>query len=60
MAANHMETDIAIIGGGGAGVAAAIEAGDVGAKVTLIEQADTLGGTAAISGGGCFIVGTSF
>ena len=53
-----MEADIAIIGGGGAGVAAAIEAGAAGAKVALIEQFDALGGTAAISGGGCLIVGT--
>ena len=58
MAVSQMDTDVAIIGGGGAGVAAAIEAGDAGAKVVLLEQADALGGTAAISGGGCLIVGT--
>jgi len=58
MADKQVEADIAIVGGGGAGIAAAIEAGDAGAKITLIEQADELGGTAAISGGGCFIVGT--
>jgi len=58
MAEHHVEADIAIIGGGGAGVAAAIEAGAAGAKVALIEQFDALGGTAAISGGGCLIVGT--
>ena len=58
MAEQRMEADIAIIGGGGAGVAAAIEAGAAGAKVALIEQFDALGGTAAISGGGCLIVGT--
>ena len=58
MAENHVEADIAIIGGGGAGIAAAIEASDAGAKVALIEQSDTLGGTAIISGGGCLIVGT--
>lgn len=58
MAENHLEADIAIIGGGGAGIAAAIEAGEAGAKIVLIEQADTLGGTAIISGGGCLIVGT--
>jgi flavocytochrome c len=50
--------DVAIIGGGGAGIAAAIEAGGAGAKIALVEQGDTLGGTAAISGGGCLIVGT--
>ncbi len=58
MTENHLEADIAIVGGGGAGIAAAIEAGDAGAKSVLLEQADTLGGTAIISGGGCCIVGT--
>ena len=58
MSKNHLEADVVVIGGGGAGVAAAIEAGEAGAKVVLIEQADALGGTAAISGGGCMIVGT--
>jgi flavocytochrome c len=55
---NRLETDIAVIGGGGAGIAAALEAGDAGAKIVLLEHAESLGGTAAISGGGCFIVGT--
>src|SRR3989338_8188970 len=58
MAEQRMEADIAIIGGGGAGVAASMEAGAAGAKVALIEQFDALGGTAIISGGGCLIVGT--
>jgi len=58
MAETHLETDVAIIGGGGAGIPAAIEAAEAGARVVLLEQADTLGGTAAISGGGCLIVGT--
>ena len=58
MADNRVDADVTIIGGGGAGIAAALEAGDFGAKVAVIEQADHLGGTAAISGGGCCIVGT--
>ncbi len=58
MPENKMEADVAIVGGGGAGVAAAIDAGAAGAKIVLIEQAETLGGTAIISGGGCCIVGT--
>jgi flavocytochrome c len=58
MADNHLEADVAIIGAGGAGVAAALEAGEAGAKMILLEQDEKLGGTAAISGGGCFIVGT--
>jgi predicted oxidoreductase len=52
------EADVVIIGGGGAGVAAALDAGATGAAVILLEQDGKLGGTAATSGGGCFIVGT--
>jgi flavocytochrome c len=55
---SRLETDVTIIGGGGAGIAAALEAADAGARMVLLEQADKLGGTAATSGGGCFIVGT--
>ncbi|MGH7775378.1 MAG: FAD-dependent oxidoreductase [Candidatus Binatia bacterium] len=55
---NHLGVDVAIIGGGGAGIAAAIEVGKTGARGVVLEQADLLGGTAAISGGGCLIVGT--
>jgi predicted oxidoreductase len=58
MAETRLDTDITIVGGGGAGVAAALEAGDAGARVVLLEQDETLGGTAATSGGGCLIVGT--
>src|SRR5262245_50243060 len=58
MARRRLETDVAIIGGGGAGVAAALEIGDAGGGMLVLEQGDELGGTAATSGGGCFIVGT--
>src|SRR5262245_42657724 len=58
MTERRVEADIAIIGRGGAGVAAALEAKVAGAKAILLEQDDALGGTAATSGGGCFIVGT--
>ena len=58
MTVSRLEADVAIIGGGGAGIAAALEAGEAGASIVLLEQADALGGTAAISGGGCLIVGT--
>ncbi len=54
----RLEVDVAIIGTGGAGLAAAIEARAVGARVALLEQAETLGGASIISGGGCFIVGS--
>ncbi|MBI4524737.1 MAG: FAD-dependent oxidoreductase [Deltaproteobacteria bacterium] len=54
----HLTTDIAIIGSGGAGLAAAIEAREAGAHVIIMEQAETLGGASIISGGGCLIVGS--
>lgn len=50
--------DVLIVGSGGAGAAAAIEARRAGADVDVIEQESTLGGAAAISGGGCFVVDT--
>ncbi|MEE9522270.1 MAG: FAD-dependent oxidoreductase, partial [candidate division NC10 bacterium] len=54
----RIETDVAIVGSGGAGMAAAVEARSAGARVAVIEQAETLGGAAIISGGGCCIAGT--
>jgi len=50
--------DVAIIGGGGAGLAAAIEAKGAGASVAMIEKTDALGGAAILSGGGCLIAGS--
>ena len=45
------QTDVLIIGAGAAGMAAALAAHDGGARVTLMEKGERLGGTAAISGG---------
>jgi flavocytochrome c len=56
--ATQYQTDIAIIGSGGAGIAAGIEACDAGASVIVFEKAPEPGGTAIISGGGCCLVGT--
>jgi len=56
--AKRLNVDVAIIGTGGAGLAAAIEARKAGARVALVEQQDTLGGASIISGGGCCIAGT--
>jgi flavocytochrome c len=53
-----VETDVAIIGGGGAGIPGAIEVARAGGRCVVLEQANECGGTAAISGGGCCIVGT--
>ncbi|MEC7490167.1 MAG: FAD-binding protein [Pseudomonadota bacterium] len=54
----NYETEVAIIGSGGAGIAAGIEALDVGAAVISFEKANMPGGAAIISGGGCCIVGS--
>jgi flavocytochrome c len=58
MAGKQYETDVAIIGVGGAGMAAGIEARDAGARAIAFEKRDELGGAAIISGGGCCIVGS--
>jgi len=58
MANSSLPVDVAIIGGGGAGIPAAIEVARAGGKALVLEQASECGGTAAISGGGCCIVGT--
>jgi predicted oxidoreductase len=52
------ETDIAIIGAGGAGIAAGLEARAAGARAIAFEQSPEPGGAAIISGGGCLIVGS--
>ena len=58
--AKQYETDVAIVGGGGAGMAAGIEAREAGARVIAFEKAAEPGGAAKISGGGCLIVGSPF
>ena len=44
-----IETDIAIIGFGGAGASAAIESADAGSKVSIFELASASGGSTALS-----------
>ena len=51
--------DVIVIGGGGAGMAAAIEACDAGAHVALLEADTALGGSTALSGGVYYAAGTS-
>ena len=48
-----------VIGGGGAGLAAAVTARDAGASVLICEAADRLGGSSAASGGLFYAAGTS-
>ncbi|MEE8442840.1 MAG: FAD-dependent oxidoreductase [Dehalococcoidia bacterium] len=57
---DSLNTDVLIVGSGGAGVAAAIEAAELGARVVVLEREAKLGGAASISGGGCCMAGTPF
>lgn len=55
------ETDIVVIGGGGAGLAAAVEAAETGqAKVIVLEKGLAVGGSTSISGGVIQAAGTSY
>src|SRR5882672_7507928 len=47
--ASGFEFDVVVVGGGGAGLAAAIEAREAGARVVLLEKNDRLGGSTAWS-----------
>jgi succinate dehydrogenase/fumarate reductase flavoprotein subunit len=49
------EDNVVVVGSGAAGLAAALAAADAGADVTLLEHADHVGGTTAISGGVAWI-----
>ena len=49
--AETWDTDVLVIGGGGAGLSAAISAAQNGAKVTLIEKSSFLGGNTFMAGG---------
>jgi fumarate reductase flavoprotein subunit len=50
--------DVIVIGGGGAGLSAAVAAADCGARVALIEAGTRLGGSTALAGGYFYAVGT--
>lgn len=54
-----IETDVLVIGGGGAGICAALSASESGAKVVLCEKSDMLGGATILSSGKIPAVGTS-
>ncbi|MGV3503751.1 MAG: FAD-dependent oxidoreductase [Adhaeribacter sp.] len=48
--AKSLQTDVLVVGGGTAGVIAAIQAGRAGAKVILVENGSQLGGTTTTGG----------
>ena len=52
------ETDILVVGAGGAGFAAALEAANKGAKVIILEKLGYIGGSSTICGGALSFAGT--
>jgi len=55
-----MEGDVVILGAGGAGLIASIEAARAGARVILLESTSRIGGSSAISGGAIAFARTDF
>ncbi len=54
----EMVFDVVVVGGGGAGLLAAAEAGRLGCKVCVLEKDSALGGTTAMSVGSIMAAGT--
>lgn len=52
------DTEVAIIGAGAAGICAALDAQEAGARTLVFEKRSEPGGAAIISGGGCCMAGT--
>ena len=48
---NKAEYDVVVVGSGAAGLSSALAARSAGARVLVIEKAEVLGGTTAMSGG---------
>lgn len=58
-ASQTQRTDVVIVGGGGAGLAAALEAASQGVDVVLLEKNPVLGGTTALAVGSVTASGTT-
>ena len=56
----ELTTDVLVIGGGGSGMAAVLEANNAGADVILLEWMSFLGGDTGRAGGGIEAAGTRF
>jgi glycine/D-amino acid oxidase-like deaminating enzyme len=56
----EVETDVLVIGGGGAGLAAAVSAAEAGGRVIVAEKCNRLGGTSGLSIGSITACCTSY
>ncbi|MEG0821056.1 MAG: flavocytochrome c [Burkholderiaceae bacterium] len=57
-AARRESCDIVVVGAGGAGLAAAVTAADLGAKVVVLEKMPVIGGNTQLAAGGMNAAGT--
>jgi fumarate reductase flavoprotein subunit len=57
--ANEADYDVIVIGAGGAGMSAALEAARAGARVALLEAGPRVGGSTALAGGLFYAAGTA-
>lgn len=54
----ELSTDVVVVGGGGAGMSAAVRLAELGQQVILFEKASFLGGAISVSGGNQVIMGS--